>query len=437
MTDPRYSEPAVAPPQGQRPAHENPAHEGKERQESHSGRRGSFLKPVLITLVLILIAAVVITGILDRTRVEQQLARTTAEESVPKVSLISPEPAPRTQALELPGNVAAWYEAPIYGQVSGYVKMWYADFGAHVRKGQILAVIDTPYLDQQLDKARANLAVAQAKYKLAEVTARRWKALQGTQAVSQQEIDVKAADAEAQQAEVVAQQHNVMRFEALESFKNIVAPFDGVVTARRTDVGDYVNAGGGDVGSQGHSSELFSVADIHAMRVFVAVPQDYAGYIKPGLTATFSLAQYPGHVFTAHFQTMAQAFNTESRTVTTELTVDNKDQELWPGTFVTVHFTIPADTSALVIPAQTLLFRADGLLVGIVGSDHKVHLRKVQVSRNLGSKVIVTGGLKMSDQLVPNPSEGLVEGERVDVVERAPAGPQGKTEVSPGIPTGR
>ena len=256
-----------------------------------------------------------------------------AQEATPPVQFVYPQLGAPTHILDLPGNVVAWYEAPIYAQVSGYVKMWYVDYGAHVKRGQLLATIDAPELDEQYEAAKAQLAVAQTRYKIAALTARRYSALSGTTAVSQQQVDVETANAAAAQAQVQAATDDVARYAALEGFKNVVAPFDGVVTSRRTDVGDYVSAAGGDVGSSGTSSELFSVADIHKLRVFVAVPQDYAGALQNGLTATLNLPQFPHQTFTAHLLTSAQAFDAASRTVTTELTVENHDNQIWPGSY--------------------------------------------------------------------------------------------------------
>lgn len=388
---------------------------------------------VLIVLVACLIVLVVVEGILSRKHVTATLARATDAEAVPQVSLVSPERGPSMRSLDLPGTLAAWYEAPIYGQVTGYVSHWYTDYGARVRRGQVLATIETPYLDEQLEKAKANLAVAQARYKLAVVTAQRWKSLAGTQAVSQQQVDVYVADAEAQKAAVAAAEFNVKRFEAREGFKALVAPFDGVVTARNTDIGDYVDAGGGDAtggdpAGSGHSSALFRVADVHEMRIFVSVPQDYATSMKPGVTATVSLGQSGGKTFKANVLTTANAVSPASRTVITELTASNADDALWPGAYATVHFSVPADPDILVVPAQALLFRAEGLLVAVVGSDSKVHLQKVTAGINFGAKVQVTAGLKPTDKIVANPSEGLLEGEQVRVTPTAGSAQQGAAQ---------
>ncbi len=371
-----------------------------------------------LALIIVLIVALVLAawGIFQRHRHFVQLASDTAEASYPKVQLISPSPGPTHRTLDLPANISAWYLAPIYAQVSGYVKMWYKDIGAQVHAGDLLAEIDTPGLDAQFAAAKANLDVALARYKLAQITARRWKALQGTQAVSQQEVDVQAANAEAQQAQVEAARHEMERYAALEGFKKIVAPFDGIVTARLADVGDYVNAGGGDVSSRGSATELFSVADVHAMRVFVPVPQDYADIITPKLTATLRVPQFQGREFQARFLATAAAFNQNTRTVNTELMVDNPRGELWPDSYATVHFEAPGDPDILILPVSSLIFRADGLQVAMVDGSNRVHLVTVRIGTILGKNVQILAGVKPTDRLISSPSAGLLDGDEVRVV---------------------
>ena len=383
----------------------------------HRSKAGGRL---LMVIGVLIVVGLIAWGVIGRRDHVVDLREVANDEAVPDVQVIVPARGPRTRSLSLPGTIKAWYAAPIYAQVSGYVRMWYKDYGASVKGGDLLAVIDAPGLDEQFETAKANLAVAQAKYRLAVVTAKRWKALSGTQAVSQQEVDVQSASAESEAAQVQAAQHEVARYQALEQFKNVVAPFDGVVTSRNTDVGAYVNAAGGDASSHGGSSELFSVADIHKMRVFVSVPQDYSGMLKPGLTATLSLPQFPGRQFEAKFETTANAFNAQTRTVVTELTVDNPDDVIWPGTYTDVRFTTNADPNVLIVPEQSLLFRAQGMQVALVGPDNKVHLQGVELGLNLGQTVQVIGGLKPTDRLVDNPSAGLLEGEVVHIVTGVP-----------------
>ncbi|MFT8675243.1 MAG: efflux RND transporter periplasmic adaptor subunit [Acetobacter sp.] len=372
-----------------------------------------------------------VSGIVQRHSSYVKLADETRESAVPAVQITYPLPGPDERTLSLPANIAAWYQAPIYAQVSGYVKMWYKDFGARVKAGDVLAIIDTPGLDAQYATAQANLNVAAARYKLAQITAKRWKALQGTQAVSQQEVDVQAANAEAQQAQVEAARHEVERFAALEGFKKIVAPFDGVVTTRLADVGDYVNAGRGDVTSQGNATELFSVADVHAMRVFVAVPQDYADIISPRLEAELSVPQYPDRHFKARFLATATAFNPNTRTVTTELVLDNKTGELWPNSYATATFHAPGDPNEMALPLGTILFRAEGTQVAVVDDTNHVHLINVQVGTNYGQTIQIRSGVKKTDRIVASPSAGLLDGQEVRIVKDTPGYTPKQAETPP------
>lgn len=371
-------------------------------------------------IAALVLAGLVVHGIVERHVNVTDLKSVADEESVPQVQVMSPMSGPATRTVTLPGNIKAWYTAPIYAQVSGYVHKWYVDYGAFVKAGTLLATIDAPTVDEQYQTAVANLDVAKTNGTLADVTAKRWKALAGTEAVAQEEVDVKVADAAAKQAQVLAAQHDLARYHALEGFKNIVAPFDGVVTSRDTDVGNYVNAAGGDVSSRGTADELFSVADIHKMRLFVSVPQDYADMLKQGLEATFTLAQYPGREFKATLLTTANAFNPQTRTVVTELVADNPDHLLWPGTYATVRFVVPTDQSVLVVPEQALLFRDQGMQLAVIDSDNRVHLQNVKLGLNLGQNVQVLSGLKPTDRFIANPSAGTLEGEKVQIVSGVP-----------------
>ncbi|HEX9464479.1 MAG TPA: efflux RND transporter periplasmic adaptor subunit [Alphaproteobacteria bacterium] len=372
-------------------------------------------------------------GIWSRSDTVASLKQEADDASIPRVQVVSPKPAPPHRTLTLPGNLDAWYEAPIYAQVSGYVAHWFKDYGAPVKAGDVLATISTPSLDAQFEAAKAKLEVAQARYKLAVITAKRWAALSGTQAVAQQDVDVKAADAAEQKAEVSAAEQTVAQFQAMIAFKNLVAPFDGVVTARHTNVGEYVNATGGDPTARSASAALFTVADIHQMRIFVSVPQDYADALKPGLTATLTLPQKPGNPIPAQFLTTANAVNTATRTIVTEFTVDNAKGELWGGTYVNVHFNFPSDPNILIVPEQALLFRAQGMQVAVLDDQNRVHLQDVALGRNLNTDVEIVSGLKATDKVVANPSLGLLDGQQVKIaqaVEGYQAGSSGK----PGVP---
>ena len=374
----------------------------------------------LITGVLALaVTATVIRGITERQRALKHLAVVANEQAEIPVEVIAPQPGPATRALRLPGTAHAWYEAPIFAQVAGYVASWNEDYGATVKAGQVLATIETPGLDAQYAAAKASLGVAQANYRLATTTAARWQALSGTPAVSTQEVDVQVAGAAARKAELELAQQEVARFAALEGFKRVVAPFDGVVTARLTDVGSYVNAAGGDSGGRAGSTELFSVADVHEIRVFVAVPQEFAGSLRSGLSATLHLPSQPGKSISARFLTTARAFSPDTRTAVTELTVDNADHAIWPGTYVDVEFQVPTNPGILSVPEQALIFRAAGIQVAIVDPQQRIHLRNVTLGENLGEAVQITSGLVPSDRLVNNPSAGLLEGARVRPVSRA------------------
>jgi RND family efflux transporter MFP subunit len=375
-------------------------------------------------------------GIWSRSDTVASLKQEADDAAPPRVQVVSPKPGPPHHTLTLPGNLDAWYEAPIYAQVSGYVTHWFKDYGAPVKTGDVLATISTPSLDAQFEAAKAKLEVVQARYKLAVVTAQRWAALSGTQAVAQQDVDMKAADAAAQKAEVAAAAQTVAQFQAMVAFKNVVAPFDGVVTARRTNVGDYVNATGGDSTVRSTPAALFRVADIHQMRIFVSVPQDYADALKPGLTATLTLPQKPGNPIPARFLTTANAVNASTRTIVTEFAVNNAKGELWGGTYVNVHFDFPSDPNTLILPQQALLFRAQGLQVAVLDGQNQVHLQDVALGRNLNTDVEIVSGLKATDKVVANPSLGLLEGQQVKIVQPV-HGYQAESGSKPGVPPQR
>ena len=386
---------------------------------------------LMAALPVVVAAALLIGGIVERERALGKLTNIAKAQSVAAVQIIAPTPGPTKRPLVLPGTVSAWYEAPIFAQVSGYVHSWDVDYGATVKAGQLLATIDTPSLDAQYAAAQAELHVAQANYRLAEITAKRWQALAGTVAVSQQEVDVQTAGAEARKAEVDAASQNVARYAALEAFKRVVAPFDGVVTARLTNVGSYVNAAGGDLSVRGVSTQLFTVADVHALRVFVSVPQDYANQLLPGLTAVIHLPSQPGNLIEAKYLTTARAFSTNTRTAVTELTVDNSNQALWPGTYVDVSFQVPSDPKVLTMPEEALIFRAAGTQVAVVDANNRVHLRDITLGQNLGQTVQVTSGLTPGDRLVNNPPAGLMDGETVQPVTPVPGYASAPTSMPP------
>ncbi|GAA09174.1 efflux RND transporter periplasmic adaptor subunit [Acetobacter senegalensis] len=333
--------------------------------------------------------------------------------SVPDVAVVQPKPAPPTLSMTLPGNISAWYEAPIYAQVSGYVKMWYKDYGAPVKKGDVLAEINAPGLDAQYAQAKADLQVAQAKYGLATVTADRWRSMGKSQAVSGQSVSVQNANEQSARAALEAAQHNVDHYDALEKFKTIIAPFDGVVTARNISVGDYVAAGGGNLNANGTASELFTVADTHEMRLFVSVPEVFSYVLKPGLKARVTVPQYPNQVVTASFLTIAKGYDPNTRTAVTEFTIDNADQKLWPGTFASVALSAPAEGGVYTIPTGALVFEEKGMQVVTVDAQNKAHYKAITVGRMSDAYTEVDAGLSPQDRIINNPPADLLEGESV------------------------
>jgi len=365
----------------------------------------------LAGLVALLAAAGVVTsGIASRVHAKQQMAAWSAAQAIPTVVADVPSHDGAVQALTLPGHLSAFVNAPIYARVSGYLHAWYVDIGTHVKAGQLLGEIDTPDLDQQLAQARADLRSSQANETLAASTARRWAAMLKQDSVSQQEADEKTSDLAAKQAIVAANEANVGRLEALESFKRIIAPFAGVVTARTTDVGALINAGGGN------GPELFTVSDSRRLRVYVTVPQNEAAVIRPGLTATLTVPERPGMQFDAKLVNTDDAITPSSGTLLVQLSVDNASGLLIPGEYTEVHFNLPNDGHAMTIPASALIFRGDGLQVAVVGLDGRAVLKPVTVATDLGTKVVIASGLAATDRVIDNPPDSLATGDVVRLV---------------------
>jgi len=358
-----------------------------------------------------------VAGIISRRHAASQLAIQTNAAAIPTVATIQPVVAAVTPNLVLPGDVEPWYWAPIYGQVSGYVKAWYKDIGARVKKGDLLAVIDTPELDAHVLQAKALLAKARANQKLAEVTSQRWNTLwrkglgQRFEPVSRQSTDVTDYDLMAAQAQTRAAQGELDRLEALEKFKYLVAPFDGVVTARRTDVGAFVKANG--VSNQ---PEMFEVADTHMMRVYVRVPQMYAPEIHVGMKAVLRVPGMPGVEFPATVNTTSNAINIDSRTLLVELWAPNPKGELEPGTYADVYFKLAPRPDSVEIPSSALIFQDHGLQVAVVGPDDRAHLKNVTIGKDMGANVIVTSGLTAADRVIDSPPDALDNGDLVRVV---------------------
>ena len=377
--------------------------------------RGRIRLVLLIAVVVALILAV--WGILSRIESRSALKDEAAQAAIPTVAVVKPSHSAPTESLTLPGNTQSYIEAPIYARTSGYLKRWLVDIGAPVKAGQLLAEIDTPEVDQQLSQARADLATAVANRSLADTTNERWKGLLATDSVSKQDADQKAGDAAAKRAAEDSARANVRRLDQLQSFKRVVAPFDGVVTARNTDVGALINAGA----SGPPGGELFRVADTHILRIYVQVPQPYAGFIKPGLAADLKLNDRPGKNYQATVVSTAQALDPTSRTLLTQLQVDNAKGELFPGAYVEVHFKLPTRTDVVRLPANTLLFRSAGLQVGVVGADNHVSLKSINMGRDFGNEVEVLSGITDSDQVVLNPQDSLADGQEVRIAAPPPA----------------
>ena len=343
----------------------------------------------------------------------------TLANAIPTVSITHAKPGASTETITLPGNVEAWFQAPIYAQVSGYVKMWYKDYGAQVKKGDVLAEISTPTLDAQYSQAKAALEAERAKYNLSVVTAQRWTALRKSHAVSEQEISVQEANMQAEKAQLEAAEHNANSFSAQLQFRTIVAPYDGVVTARNINVGDYVNKDG-NISEKNAVKNLFSVADVHQLRLFISVPEAFAHILKPGLTAEITVPQFPKKRFSAKFLTVANGFDPTTRTAVTEFTIDNSDRMLWPGSYAAVRLTVSLDQDSLTVPSSALVFQENGAQVAIVEADEKVHFRPVHINRILDGVMEVSSGVSGNDRIVNNPSAALLEGDKVRVVTSAP-----------------
>ncbi len=367
-------------------------------------------------LVLVILAALAAYGIWSRQAAVDDLQKLADDASLPRVQVISPQKGPSEQSLTLPGEVAAWNEAQIYGQVSGYISQWYKDYGAEVKAGDLLATIEAPGLDAEYEASKASLAVAQAKYNLARLTAERFSALTKTAAVTQQDIDDKNAAAEEQKAEAAAAQQNVEHYQAMIAFKRLAAPFDGVVTARRVNVGDFINAAGADSSSRSSAQAPFSVADVSKLRIFVSVPQNFGYILHSALKADLHLLDDPAKVIPTKFLTTAGAVNRSTRTIVTEFELDGSQSDLSPGAYVSVDLKFPTNPNILVVPAQALLFRTQGMQVAVLDDMDHVQLKTVSLGRNLGLTMEILAGLQQRDRVVANPSLGLLDGQQVKVV---------------------
>ncbi|HKE47329.1 MAG TPA: efflux RND transporter periplasmic adaptor subunit [Rhodanobacteraceae bacterium] len=363
-----------------------------------------------VGIVAVVIAlAIVVVGLVTRAHGNARLREWTDTQSVPTVSVAPPQSSGDSGALDLPGRTEAYSRAPLYARVPGYLKSWSVDIGTPVKAGQELAVIETPDLDQQLLQSKANLATAQANVALADTTARRWQELVKTGAVSKQDVDEKVGDFKAKQALVKAAQADVDREQTLKGFARITAPFDGIVTARNTDVGALINVGG----SAGQ--ELFVVSDTKKLRVYVSVPQTYVPSIPPGTKATITVPERAGRKYTATVESSSQAVNVSSGSTLMQLGVDNANGDLLPGGFANVSLELPHDATALRIPSSALMFDKNGLRVATLGKDDKVILKKVTIARDLGQTIEIGSGLVADDRVIQSPPDGIADGDAVHV----------------------
>jgi RND family efflux transporter MFP subunit len=357
-----------------------------------------------------LLAAILLFGIYTRFVEASDLKSWTSEEDIPTVALISPIANGKAQALVLPGALQAFYDAQIYSRVPGYVHAWYKDIGAHVKKGDLLATIDTPELDQQISQARADVGAAIAAQKLSGTTARRWESLLPLDAVSKQDAEEKEEDLASKTGAVKAAEANLDRLRAMKEFARIVAPFDGVVTKRTADIGALVNGGPASNGNP-----LFAVSDIDYLRVYVDVPQSYSAQIVPGATVSLTVPEYLDKTFAAKLLSTSNAISAQSSTLLVEFEVDNNDSFLKPGDYAQVSMSLPQGNAALRLPASALMFRASGLQVATIGNNNRILMKRISIGTDLGTQVTIASGLSAKDRVVNNPPDSLSTGDKVRV----------------------
>ena len=367
---------------------------------------------LIVAMAAIAIIALLVSGILSRVKARTTLSAETAQVALPAVSVVSPKPTVSAQEIILPGNVQPFITSPIYSRTNGYLKKWYFDIGAHVKRGQLLAVIDTPEVDQQLEQSLSNLNTAKANLTLAEITKNRYQGLLTKNAVAQQDVDNAVGTYNANKAIVDANQANVKQLQALQSFEKIYAPYDGVITARNTDIGDLINSGS----SGTVKTDLFHISQPDKLRVYVNVPEEYSQGITVGMTADLSLAEFPGRKFRGKLVRTADDINVTTRTLLIEIEVDNPTGTLLTGSYAEVHLNVPTQASTLLLPVNALLFRSEGLRAAVV-KDGKVVLTAVAPGHDFGNQIEVVSGLKPDDQVIINPPDSIVSGQQVQIVQ--------------------
>jgi RND family efflux transporter MFP subunit len=365
-----------------------------------------------LAIALIAVATLLGSGIWSRVRARTTLKAETAQVALTAVSVVSPKQTAPTEEIILPGNVQPFITSPIYARTNGYLRKWYVDIGARVKQGQLLAVIETPEVDQQLQQARSNLLTAQANLELASITKTRYQGLLKSKAVSQQDVDNAVGTYNANKAIVEADQAAVDQYTALVSFEKIYAPFEGIVTARNTDIGDLINSGS----NANVKTDLFHIAQPGKLRVYVNVPEEYSQGIKVGMTADLSLAEFPGRTFQGKLVRTADSINVTTRTLLIEVDVDNPTGTLLTGSYAEVHLKVPEHKSTLILPVNTLLFRSEGLRVGVV-KDGKVVLTAVTPGHDFGDRIEIVSGVTPDDQVIVNPPDSLITGQQVQIVQ--------------------
>ena len=376
--------------------------------------RGGWLIGVAI---LVLFAGVFVSGVIQRMQSSANLRTETAEMAVPTVIVVSPKHSAPSQEIVLPGNVQPYVTAPIYSRTNGYLQAWYFDIGAHVKKGQLLALIASPEIYQQLGQSQSNLETAKANLRLAEITKDRYLDLLKTHAVSQQDADNAVGTYNANKAIVDASQANVKQLEALQSFEKIYAPFDGIITARNTDVGALIDSGS----AGGVKTDMFHLSQVDRLRVYVNVPEEYSQATTAGLKADLTLAEFPGRQFTGTLVRTSEAINYATRTLTAEVDVHNPTGQLLSGSYAEVHFKVPGQVSTYILPVDTLLFRKEGLSVAVV-KEGKAELIPVTPGRDFGDSIEVISGLRGDEAVITSPPDSITDGEKVQIAQTAAAG---------------
>jgi RND family efflux transporter MFP subunit len=397
-------------------------------QDTQDRGRARWLFPAFLIVVLVLFILGAFT-LLQRRAEYRTLAKETETLAIPTVAVIHATPEMGQEDLVLPGTMEAFVEAPIYARTNGYLKSWYHDIGSRVRQGEILADLDTPEVDQQLSQSRAELATAQANAHLSEITSARYAELLKTDGVSKQEVDNAAGDLAAKRAIVQSAEANVRRLEEMKSFQHIYAPFNGVITRRNVDIGTLVNAGNG-----GSSQQLFFLAQMNPLRVYVRVPETYAASIRTGLGAYLELTQIPGQQFQGKVVRTAEAIDLATRTLLTEVDVPNKEGRLLPGGYAQVHLQVKVTGARLQLPVNALLFRSEGLRAVVVDANHKTHLRALTTGRDYGTSLEILQGLDVNDWIVLNPADSLEEGQEVRVKQLAQNAAPGQPAAGNGAP---